>query len=129
MDDMSRPNAAARSRVPGTPPLTMRPGKTVPTPGRSDTLGGMKDSKLPASVLMGLGLAGCTMTNACLSVAHSGPCLSIAHTGDSDDCDTSDPEDTDCPEDTDVEQSREAVVKKVLEAGALPSDVADRVTE
>ena len=89
----------------------------------------MKDPKLPASVLMSLGLAGCNLFGPCLSIAHSGPCLSIAHTGDSDNCDTSDPEDTDCPEDTDVEQSREAVVKKVLEAGALPSDVADRVTE
>lgn len=87
------------------------------------------DPRIPASVLMTLGLAGCNLFGPCLSIVNetAGPCLSVIDSGD--DCDTADENDTDCPEDTAAEESRDAVIQKVLEAGTLPSDVADRVTE
>lgn len=92
------------------------------------------DPRLPASVVMSLGLAGCGLFGPCLSLVDStGPCLSLAHTGDSDDCDTADSTDTDCPEDTEAadrdEQSRAEVTNRVLESGALPPDVAARLTD
>ena len=93
------------------------------------------DLRVPATILMTLGLAGCNLTGPCLSIAHTGACLSIAHTGDSsNDCDTNDPDDTDC-EDTGTEsqaeqaETRSEIKTKVLARGVLPVDVANRLTD